>query len=345
MYEDQTYEVILQRMLNNLSDEIDKREGSVAYDMLAPKAAELAMAYMELDNVLNIGFAETTYGEYLNRKVAEIGMTREQAIKAKGSITFNGPNGTVIPQGSVVYTDSGVRFLTDAEVTITNGAATVTITAEEGGNAGNVPANSIINNEIAEVTCTNPQPTSDGVDTETDEQLIIRYLEQVRRPATSGNVYHYQQWTKEVIGIGDARVVPIWNGPGTVKVIVIGEDKRPVSQSKVDEVFNYIETVRPVGAEVTVESAQGVTIDVSATLVLDEDYNLAQVQPIIQQKITDYFESIAFVESSVKYSRIGLLLLDTEGVLDYSNLTVNGGTSNISIGFNQVPVLGTVSLG
>ena len=42
MYEDMTYEHILQGMLNRVPDDIDKREGSVIYDALAPAAYFLA---------------------------------------------------------------------------------------------------------------------------------------------------------------------------------------------------------------------------------------------------------------------------------------------------------------
>ena len=38
MYEKMTYESILQKMLNMVSDDVDKREGSIIYDALAPAA-------------------------------------------------------------------------------------------------------------------------------------------------------------------------------------------------------------------------------------------------------------------------------------------------------------------
>nr|WGD74615.1 hypothetical protein P5668_08845 [Bacillus subtilis] len=41
MFEDQTFEVIMDRMLNSISADIDTREGSVIYNALAPAAAEL----------------------------------------------------------------------------------------------------------------------------------------------------------------------------------------------------------------------------------------------------------------------------------------------------------------
>ena len=50
-YSDQmTFEFILDRMLDRVPDTVDKREGSIIYDALAPAAAELAKTYMELED-------------------------------------------------------------------------------------------------------------------------------------------------------------------------------------------------------------------------------------------------------------------------------------------------------
>ena len=41
MYESQTFDVILKRMLDRVSSSLDKREGSIIYDAIAPTANEL----------------------------------------------------------------------------------------------------------------------------------------------------------------------------------------------------------------------------------------------------------------------------------------------------------------
>ena len=50
MYEDRTYENILQEMLDRVTEDVDKREGSVIYDALAPAAYFLADQYFQLNN-------------------------------------------------------------------------------------------------------------------------------------------------------------------------------------------------------------------------------------------------------------------------------------------------------
>ena len=59
---------------------------------------------------------------------------------------------------------------------------------------------------------------SPGEEEESDESLRERYLLKAQAPATSGNPAHYVIWAREVPGVGDANVIPVWNGPGTVKL-------------------------------------------------------------------------------------------------------------------------------
>ena len=89
MYEEITYEEILDRMLERVPDSMDKREGSVIYDALAPAAVELMQMYIELDTILQVTFADTSMGEFLDRRCAERGIIRNQATKAilKGEFT------------------------------------------------------------------------------------------------------------------------------------------------------------------------------------------------------------------------------------------------------------------
>lgn len=348
MFEDQTYEAIMARLLSKVPDTLDKREGSFIWDALSPVALELAQAYMQLDLVLQWGFAQTTYGQYLDMRAAEHGLTRKAATKATGQVTITGTAGTTVPAGSLFATGAGVQFKTIADVTIgETGTVTAAIEAVEAGAGGNVPAGAItqIPVSIAGVTAViNLAATSGGTDEESDADLLARLLERVRNPATSGNAAHYKRWALEVSGVGDAKVLPLWNGPGTVKVVVIDSNKQPASAEIVQNVANYIETVRPIGATVTVESATGVAINVAATVILAENAVLANVQAAFEASLTAYLQQIAFKQNYVSYAQVGSLLLDTPGVLDYSNLTLNSGTGNVSIGDIEVAVLGTVTL-
>ena len=96
MVEEQTYEAILGRMLDRITDGMDKREGSIIYDALAPSAAELAQMYVELEYSMNLKFAATASGEFLDRSIAWSGLIRKQATKAQLLGQFSGSNGAPV---------------------------------------------------------------------------------------------------------------------------------------------------------------------------------------------------------------------------------------------------------
>lgn len=356
-YESETFDTIMERMLARLPDDIDKSEGSPVYDMLASAAIELEQAYMEMDNVINLAFADTTYGEYLDRRAAEQGLTRKPAVAATGEVTVTGPEGTSIPAGTVFATndDSPVYFETTVDVVLSGGSTTISVQAQSPGVLGNVDAGKITVTvgELADViSVTNDEPTAGGIDEESDDELLARYIEKVSTPITSGNKYQYESWAKSIAGVSDAKCFPLWNGPGTVKVVLVDEEKRSPSQSIIDAVTDYIESQRPVGANVTVVGVTEVSIDISADLTLQDGVSIDDVKTEITNNLTSYFKTVAFADDSVdtvaandgvvRYSQIANAIYDATGVIDYANLKVNGGTANIVLGDEEVPVVGAV---
>ncbi|MGE7271344.1 baseplate J/gp47 family protein [Brevibacillus panacihumi] len=346
-YEDQTKAAIHQRMLDATPADIDKRPGSVAYDLTGPTAIEAETLYVELDTFADKAFADTAYGEWLDRIAASVNIARRPAVKASGYVTFTGNEGTSIPKGTEVSTDgdSPIYFVTTADATITGGTATVPVEAKEAGAAGNVGPGAIrltTGNITGITSVTNATEFEGGVDRESDDSLRKRYFERVRRPITSGNVYHYRQWALEVVGVRDVRVYPVWNGPLTVKVVVLADDGVP-SQALIDATRAYIESERPVGADVTVVGAIDFGISVAATLYLAEGADLGAVQTEIVAEINEYFRELAFGDPIVRISAIQRILLDNPSVIDYANLTLNGGTGNIEITGDAIPVLRAVN--
>lgn len=349
-YEAQTKEEILARMLATVADDIDKRQGSIVHDMLSPAAIEAALLYIELDNVLDKGFADTAFGEYLERRTAEMGVTRKPAVKAAGSVTFTGTDGTTIQTGQRVSTDSlaPVYFVTKADAVIgASGSATVAIEAEVGGKAGNVAAGAIsvtVGNITGVASVTNAAATDGGSDPESDEDLLARYMDRVSTPSSSGNGANYRQWAKEIAGISDAIVYPVWNGNGTVKVVLLDTDNSTPTQAKVDEVASYIESIRPIGATVTVVGAVEVPIDVTLDATIASYTTLEAVTADLTKGLSDYLSGLAFKDPLVRYTQIQRVILDIPDIVDYSGLTVNGGTANIEIANGSVAVAGTVTV-
>ena len=60
----------------------------------------------------------------------------------------------------------------------------------------------------------------------------------------------------------------------------------------------------------------------------------------IKDSIGVYLQTIAFNQDFVSYAQIGVAILNTEGVRDFENLTVNGETSNLAVGERECAILG-----
>ena len=82
MYENISYEQILKRMLDRVPNNLDKREGSIIYDALAPAAMELMGMYIELNIILKETFGDTASRDFLIRRAKERGITPQPSTHA-----------------------------------------------------------------------------------------------------------------------------------------------------------------------------------------------------------------------------------------------------------------------
>lgn len=349
-YANQTEDAIHERILSEITDDLDKRQGSISWDMTRPSALEIAQAYSQLELILTFGFlGDDTPSNLVDLRVSEQGIYRRQAVKATGKANFAGSDGLLIPAGTRVATDDSTPkyFITTESKVVKDGIATAHIEAEQGGVSGNVGARRIttVLGDLAGVlSVANLEDLVGGTDKETDESLIARYIEKLRNPITSGNIHHYKQWATEVSGIGDAKVFPLWNGPGTVKVVIVDSTMRPASEDAVATTLKHIEDKRPVGAKVTVISAEGKALTVNAKITTASGIILQDIKEAFIEAVERYLKSITFKQDYISTARVGALLLEVDGVLDYSGLTVNGGVGNISLLNEEVPYLSTTNL-
>lgn len=329
MFEDMTYENILNDMLSRIPNDVDKREGSIIYDALAPCAYKLAETYFKLNNFINLFFIDTAVGEYLDRKAADYNIIRKPATKAIRKIETTGP------------VDIGTRWgLEDTIYVIIEKISDTEYKAEceQYGEIGNQYSGEFDNiDNVNGVTATLTDIIVSGEDEETDDNFRKRIYTSLQKPATSGNAYHYEQWALEVPGVGDAKVISLWNGPGTVKVLVV-DSNMEIDETLEQAVYDYIESVRPIGAKVTVDSPTKLDVNIKAKVSLSQGYSIQVVQNEFVERLEEYRKSIIFNDSYVSYAYIGKLLFDTVGVLDYADLTLNSAMQNVAIGEEEIPI-------
>ena len=341
-------EEIKRDMLNNIKNTEDKTQNSLIHDAISPASMELANFNLQLEEVQNKLDIENLFGEELERFIyPRTGQTRKLATKSITTVVISGQEGSKIKKGDLVGTDS-INFISLEERIIgVSGQTTVIVSCEEFGNIGNVPANSI--NRFPTtipglIDVYNPETVTNGYDEETDDELRQRYYDKLQRPGKAGNKYHYLEWAKEVVGVGDARVFSKFNGPLTMKVAIIDSNKQPASEDLIAAVDGHIRTEMPFGVdELLIASAISKDINISVNIVKSGNYEEVEIKSNIEENIKEYLKEIAFKEDYVSYAKIGSIILESKGVLDYSDLKINNGISNVAIGYEEIGVTGVVT--
>jgi len=146
----------------------------------------------EQSQVLYDGFnADNAQDAMLDNVASIVGLTREPATKATGTITASGTDTTTIPQGSIVaVSTTGAQFVTTAEAEIgstTPGEVDIPVEAELSG------AQSVLAGEVDQIitviggwdSVTNASDFTQGTDTETDSELRRRREDSLAIPGSS----------------------------------------------------------------------------------------------------------------------------------------------------------------
>ena len=369
MYEDQTVDVIMTRLLSKVDDKYNKDAGNIIYDVLKPCAIEIYALYQiigQLEDLVNVdNMTGDTLATYVYQRK---GLSRKAGGYATTVLTVTG-NAT-ISIGDLFSTDSNVQYEATESKTI-SGTGQVNVKCTQVGDTGNVPAGSITEMPITIpgiTNVTNETTAVGGINEEKDDKLRQRYYDALQEQATSNNIENYEKWAKEVPGVGQAKAFSQWNGDLTVKVVIVDSNKDMPTQDLIDTVQNYIDPkgiqggdgewstwgkgygMSSLGAYCTVAPPTAKTIDVLVSITKDSNYTDEQIQQGIEEYLQGYFESISLDENNnyVSYAKIGNLIFNVPGVADYSNLKVNNDVQNIQLAISEsecdIPVLGTVTI-
>ena len=350
MFEEKTYENLMEDVLSAAPDDIDTRQGSIFYDAVSGIMIKIAKMYTDLELIFSLTQIDTASGEYLDAKASEHGITRRNALKAKYHAIFDG----TVPTENERFFHNGLYF----KVVYNDG--NVYLEAEEPGTTYN---------DIQSETQAVPVDTVDGLikaqfgdvseygsEAEDDENMRRRLKEKISGAGENGNKSHYKVWCESVDGVGKARIFPLWNGANTVKAVLISYDGLPCTDDIVSKVQEYIdpesaglgEGVANLGAHFTAVSVQSKVIDISATIETDETSDANAVTERLKSAFENYFRTLVMNASDgeevvVRYSGLGAVISSISGVIDYCDLTLNGNTGNIAVDELSVPVLGVTN--
>lgn len=342
-------------MVRTAKADTDTAEGSLYWDNTRPTAmiADRLVSY-ELTMALMMKFPQFAEGQFLDWHGYPIGVYRRPAISAVGEVTFVGTEGTVIPDGTLVTTigddneDSYLFRVEKGGVIDVSEQLTLRIEAVEPGLLGIVPAKTIVGvtSSIKGLkSLSNASPTINGAGEEDDDSYRIRILDRNRNKPLSGAKRDYVRWAKEVPGVGDVIVLPLWNGPKTVKVLITDVARDLASSELIATVKNYIdpvdgmgEGVAPIGAVVTIDTLALVPVDLKLSIVLEESYLLADALLNIKRDV----DQLLADKEVVKYTDVFTAITDTDGVKDHSGLLMNGSIDNIPLSEGERATIGEV---
>lgn len=360
MFEDRTTEKLKEETLAEIDPAVgvSTMAGSYADATVGPLCRQVSRVYQSLPAVLSMLFVDESSGPFLDLVGRDYhNLQRRAGTKARCAVTLTGKAGTQVGAGTVFLTATGLAFRLRAAVSIgAGGSAVGELEAAEAGSAYNIAPGSLAKmyvNLPGLEGYANTQGEG-GADPESDTALYGRIDEARKRPRTSGNGWDYRGWAMEVPGVGEAKIVELEAGPGTVGVTVVDSNFEGASPKIVEDVKAAIQAKRPVGASVTVTAAGELEISVVAVVSLSgastgevkaelEKRLRAYLQELIQQKCRSiYYDPVSDVPYTLYYNRVLALLLTIDGVQTFTTLTVNDGTADLSIPASSVPVLGEV---
>lgn len=336
--------VIIARMLDKISTTYDKSEGSVIRDMLMPMAIAAEDLTVRADEIIKNSMFDTAEGEHLDDVASEIGVFRQEATHARGTVTFYGDVGTMIPLGTYIKSDEQQYTTLSTANVGSDGKAVVPVMAVNPGKVGNCIAgfvNSLNINMLGIDSVKNEEDITGGADVESDELLRKKVLYYAQHPIYAGNAAQYTEWAENASAeVGRAKCIPVWNGPGTVKVIFVKDDGSVPNASLIGTVSTAIESQMPcVGITLTVSapSEKAITVTIKVSEEPSED-----IQTSVKESIEAYLRSIALAEDVVHYSRVCAAVLEVSELSDFTELTVSGAFANVSLAEDEIPVLSVV---
>ena len=357
MYEDQTYEKILERSLERVGADVDKREGSLIMNAIAPVSAEHANIYILLEGIISDGYADTASRKYLILRCRERGIEPHTATKAvlKGKFNMEIPIGTRFNLDELNYiTKEFIESTPTSEGTLFYYQVECETAGTEGNKYfGELSTIEYLSKDFEGSLVELLIPAEDDEDTEI---LRKRYLNSFDANPFGGNKQDYKEKTNALAGVGGTVVIPVWNGGGTVKLIIMNSEYNIASDALVAAVQEAIDPppqgtgsgIAPIGHTVTVVSAQAKQVNISCRITLHEDYAITPTKRKISEALEAYllemrenWENGGLV---VRVSQVENRILGIDGVLDVLNTTINGSSDNLILNDEELPILGNVEV-
>ena len=345
---------IQEELLALIPDEYDKSEGQHYYNFTKPTAVIVSqLRGFDLPEAIKLIWPKFSNGEYLDYHAELRDIVRKPAQYATGELTITGTPETVIPAGYVASTETkndipSKDYETTEQCTIgADGTVTVAAKAVVAGTDGNTASNMIVVNSSSfdDVTSiTNNVPFTGGIDEEDDDSLLLRIQEYDQQQGDSnvGNPSDYKRWAESVPGTGTANVIRSTDTSGLVTIILTDGNGDPATTTLCEKVYDYIispddelSRLAPCGATLSVIPPTTSILTITAIVELNAGTTASVTEEFVTA-LKEYFPT-AIENKEVLYNKVANILGDIPSVYDFSNLKVNGVTSNIPLADGVFP--------
>lgn len=343
------------QMLDSMPGDIDKSQGQHPYNYTRPTAMIASeLCQQTLPEIIKLIFPMFAYGEWLDYHAQIRGISRRPATASSGTLQLTVTKNTNIPVGSQFATASvdgqpSVVFETTQEkFNLPEGTTEVSVKCTQTGTVGNVIAGTVIFklSQLSGVTAvTNPEAITGGTEEEDDDSLRARIvsLDQSQSVSYVGSVADYKRWSLEVPGVGGVTVIPAQDDSGLVTLVITDSNGDPANEEICQNVYNYIMSPADPELRLTAPNVKLSVIpptitelSISATVEVGTGSSLEAIKTAFIEAVQAYLDT-ARSDGEVRYTQIGKILAGVPGVYDYYTLTLNSGTTNISITNTQLP--------
>lgn len=334
-----SYEEILSSCLGNVGEDMDTREGSLAYISASALAGVLAQLYIDMKNVEDNVYVTTATGESLEGAAALLGLERRG--KTKAVVKIEGAENTVIGEK---FSSGELEY---EVVTLADGYCLAECLTP--GEAGNEYIGEVValtdGKDTGEVKIT--AIVASGEAEESDESLRKRYMELVRCPVCAGNMAYYRGVLHSIPGVGGIKVYPVPEGTGSVKVVITDSENSVASEELLKYVKEYLDPEEtsgqgyglvPIGHSVSVETVE--KVDVTIDIELWEKENVGFY---IRRANSWFFPEVDKInatweenEKIVLRDRVIEDFFLNLGASDVSVVSINGEANRLILGENQI---------
>lgn len=364
MYDNISTQSILDSLLSAIDDSMDKRPSSLIYSACAAYAQEQMQQYVNLSYVADQAHADTADRENLITIAKEQGIAPKTATAtlAMGKFNIAVPQGTRFSALNTTYNFYTIEACTQDDE---DGFYYAEMRCETTGDLTDESYVGLItpidvSGKVTEIegltTAEIVYIVQRGENEEETEAFRERYFTETQWEHYGGNIADYELMCSRMSGIGEAKVIPVWAGGGTVKLVLVDPDMLPPSEEFIAEAKEEIDPVEyeglgygkaPIDHTVTVVAAGKTTINVTLDITYEDGQDWSMIGDEITEVIEAYFAETRkdWKESKglvIRIAHIESAVLDVAGVLDVTGTTLNGQQQNVTVDEYSVPILGTV---